>query len=298
MYLAKMKASLLLVLLMTLLGSVAPAQISDDPSAQRISFSAKNEDVRLAVRRLFTLMEVPVRIQPRVVGRVTLDLTDKPFETVLQTMLKQVLATYPVQGGRYEIVPRLPVKGCFSPDIDEEWLESTKIAVDHLGFRYTLKGEVLTKHRIDSGELLARTVLTKTPVGLKPLQARTYDLAKPGDRRDLATVFAEIERYVYFAPDIKGTFTLDPARSRQSNLESLARTLGLRFTSELELEPMVPQVVELMPMEVDNASHLPNLERSLKLSGKTILVANGGWVYRLDTATLAIQKASGVPFTD
>lgn len=293
-----MKVRLLLVLVMALLGSFASAQISDDPSVRRISFSAKNEDVRTALRRLFTLMEVPVRIQPRVVGRVTVDLIDQTFETVLQTVLKQVLATYRVPDGRYEIIPRPRVFGCLGLESDEEFLERTKKVADHQGFRYMLTGTVLAKHRIDSGELMGSVLLTKTLVGLKPLQARTYDLAKPRDRKELATIFAEIERYVYFAPDIKGTFTLDPSRSRQSNLESLARTLGLWFRSEFELEPMVSQLVEMMPMEVDNASHLPNLERSLKLSGKTILVANGGWVYHLDTTTLAIQKASGIPFTD
>lgn len=63
-------------------------------------------DVREALRALFKNVSVSYSIAPEVQGVVTVSLRSITFETALQNILRQVDATYRVEGGVYEIVRR------------------------------------------------------------------------------------------------------------------------------------------------------------------------------------------------
>src|SRR5687767_2245496 len=82
----------------------ALAQV-DDPSGKIIpSIELQNAEVRDALKILFRNVGVSYSIDPTVVGTVTIQMTNQPFETVLRNILNQVDATYRIEAGIYQIV--------------------------------------------------------------------------------------------------------------------------------------------------------------------------------------------------
>ncbi|MDR3689136.1 MAG: hypothetical protein P4L46_07130 [Fimbriimonas sp.] len=85
--------------------SIAAAQ--EDVSQKNISsLELEQADVREALRALFKNVNVSYSIAPEVQGPVTVSLKNVTFETALQNVLRQVDATYRIEGGVYEIVKR------------------------------------------------------------------------------------------------------------------------------------------------------------------------------------------------
>lgn len=90
----------------TLLSAKVYAQ--EDPSQKIIpSLELDQADVREAIKILFRNVGVSYSIAPDVQGVVTVSLRNVPFETALQNILKQVNATYRVEGGVYQIIARI-----------------------------------------------------------------------------------------------------------------------------------------------------------------------------------------------
>jgi type II secretory pathway component GspD/PulD (secretin) len=93
---------------MLAIGMLAGAPVkamAQDPSGQIIpSLELDSADVREALRALFRNVGVSYSIAPEVQGTVTVSLRNVTFEAALQNILKQVNATYRVEGGIYQIV--------------------------------------------------------------------------------------------------------------------------------------------------------------------------------------------------
>ncbi len=64
-------------------------------------------DVREALRALFKNVGVSYSIAPEVQGTVTCSLRNVTFDAALQNILKQVNATYRIEAGIYQIVPKV-----------------------------------------------------------------------------------------------------------------------------------------------------------------------------------------------
>lgn len=78
-----------------------------DPSQQIVpSLEMESADIREALRALFKSVNIPYIVANDVVGQVTVNLKNVPFETALQAVLKQVDATYKVEGSIYNIIKR------------------------------------------------------------------------------------------------------------------------------------------------------------------------------------------------
>lgn len=81
-------------------------------------------DVREALRALFRIVGVSYSIAPEVQGPITVSLKNVTFETALQNVLRQVDATYRVEGGVYQIIkreePPAPGTGAESPTITQQ----------------------------------------------------------------------------------------------------------------------------------------------------------------------------------
>jgi len=69
----------------------------------KVSVNYKNQEVRSAIEQLCKGNNKDYTIERSVVGYVTLNLTDKPFETVLSAICEQVGATYKYEDGIYKI---------------------------------------------------------------------------------------------------------------------------------------------------------------------------------------------------
>ena len=111
----------------------------------------ENADVRQALRELFKSVNVSYSISPDVQGTVTIDIQNVTLETALQNILRQVDATYRIEGGVYEIIrhgeTRAPalVMGSqtFEPEIPRTTSE-TAMTQDSK-FLYVVQGERLFK---------------------------------------------------------------------------------------------------------------------------------------------------------
>ena len=92
----------------TLLAAVPTiASAQEDISQKNIpSMELDQADVREALRALFKNVNVSYSIAPEVQGSVTVSLKNVTFEAALQNVLRQVDATYRVEGGVYEIIKR------------------------------------------------------------------------------------------------------------------------------------------------------------------------------------------------
>ena len=93
---------------MLAIGMLAGAPVkamAQDVGGQIIpSLELDSADVREALRALFKNVGVSYSIAPEVQGTVTVSLRNVTFEAALQNILKQVNATYRVEGGIYQIV--------------------------------------------------------------------------------------------------------------------------------------------------------------------------------------------------
>src|SRR5688572_19047757 len=93
------------VLAIGMLAGAPVKSYAQDPSGQIIpSLELDSADVREALRALFKNVGVSYSIAPEVQGTVTVSLRNVTFEAALQNILKQVNATYRVEGGIYQIV--------------------------------------------------------------------------------------------------------------------------------------------------------------------------------------------------
>ena len=96
------------------------AMAQEDVSQKQIpSLELEQADVREALRALFKNVNVSYSIAPEIQGSVTVSLKNVSFETALQHVLRQVDATYRVEGGIYEIVKRTDVFAPVSGDSED-----------------------------------------------------------------------------------------------------------------------------------------------------------------------------------
>src|SRR5512132_2905959 len=79
------------------------------------SLELDQADVREALRALFRNVSVSYSIAPEVQGTVTVSLRNVTFETALQNILKQVDATYRIEGGVYQIIKKEAPTGGTGP---------------------------------------------------------------------------------------------------------------------------------------------------------------------------------------
>ena len=98
----------LVMLAVVLVVGVAPmrAQAQDLSTTRIPSLELDQADIRDALRALFKNVGISYVIAPDVQGQISVSLKDVPFETALQNILKQVDATYRVEGGVYSIIKR------------------------------------------------------------------------------------------------------------------------------------------------------------------------------------------------
>jgi len=90
-----------------LVGLPRTACAQEDISQRNVaSLELEQADVREAIRALFKNVTVSYSVAPDVQGTVTVNLKNITFETALQNVLRQVDATYRVEGGVYEVVKR------------------------------------------------------------------------------------------------------------------------------------------------------------------------------------------------
>ncbi len=87
-----------------LAGAPVKANAQDIGGTVIPSLELDSADVREALRALFKNVGVSYSIAPEVQGTVTVSLRNVTFEAALQNILKQVNATYRVEGGIYQIV--------------------------------------------------------------------------------------------------------------------------------------------------------------------------------------------------
>ena len=98
-------AALLVVLLC--LGASSRAVGQRDVSQSSVGkFEMNQADVRVVLHDLFKLVGVSYSIAPEVQGTVTLSLRNVTFQTALENVLRQVDATYRVEGGVFSIIPK------------------------------------------------------------------------------------------------------------------------------------------------------------------------------------------------
>ena len=99
-------SAIVAVVSLSAIPTVASAQ--EDISQKQVpSLELEQADVREALRALFKNVNVSYSIAPEVQGPVTVSLKNVTFEAALQNILRQVDATYRVEGGVYEIIKRV-----------------------------------------------------------------------------------------------------------------------------------------------------------------------------------------------
>jgi type II secretory pathway component GspD/PulD (secretin) len=80
------------------------AQNQDEKIIQ--SLDLDQADIRDALKIIFKHVGYSYSVDPAVQGTIVVHIENKPFETVLRNVLNQVDATYRIEGGIYNIVPR------------------------------------------------------------------------------------------------------------------------------------------------------------------------------------------------
>lgn len=90
--------------------------VPQDAGQKLVTFAAENEDARDAIRMLFRSVDVLYSIAPEIAGPVSVNFKNVPLNTALTTMLRQVNATYQVEGGVYQIVLQRRVINFSGPD--------------------------------------------------------------------------------------------------------------------------------------------------------------------------------------
>ena len=72
------------------------------------SYKFEQADVRQALQKIFQSAGISYSIAPDVQGVITVDLHNVVFETALQNLLRQVDATYRIEGGVYQVIRHEP----------------------------------------------------------------------------------------------------------------------------------------------------------------------------------------------
>ncbi|MBX3117807.1 MAG: hypothetical protein KF784_01995 [Fimbriimonadaceae bacterium] len=117
-------------------GGIANAHAQSDPSQTIIpSLELQEADVREALKALFKNVGVSYSIAPDVQGTITLSVRNVTFETALQAILKQVDATYRVEGGIYQIIKRPPDNITPGGGTDPGPVASAKLPIRRLKIR-------------------------------------------------------------------------------------------------------------------------------------------------------------------
>src|SRR5689334_20394375 len=103
---------MLLVMLTLTFGAVSFARAQDAPAIdKKVSLNLENADLRYALKLLFTSAGVNYTLDQAVQGTVTVSLTDVPFKTALESVLRSTQSvspfTYRVEGGVYTISPKV-----------------------------------------------------------------------------------------------------------------------------------------------------------------------------------------------
>lgn len=102
-----MKHVLIAMVGLSIVAAAPVAMAQDDPRDKIIaSVEFQDGDIRDVLRFIFTKVGVSYTVANDVQGSVTISLKDKPFETILQAVLKQVDATYRVEGNIYNIIKK------------------------------------------------------------------------------------------------------------------------------------------------------------------------------------------------
>ena len=103
----RIKLALAAMLAIGMLAGAPVRALGQDVGNQIIpTLELDSADVREALRALFKNVGVSYSIAPEVQGLVTVSLRNVTFEAALQNILKQVNATYRVEGGIYQIVQK------------------------------------------------------------------------------------------------------------------------------------------------------------------------------------------------
>lgn len=102
------RATIAAALGIVLVGAMAQIAVAQEDVSQKTipSLELEQADVREALRALYKNVNVSYSIAPDVQGVVTVSLKNVTFETALQHILRQVDATYRVEGGVHEIIKR------------------------------------------------------------------------------------------------------------------------------------------------------------------------------------------------
>lgn len=95
------------VLVLASFGFVASVRAQD--SGDRVKLT--NADVREALSQVFKRMNISYTISPEVNGRITVEMNNVSFQQELESILRQVDATYRIEAGVYEIIPKRPTSG-------------------------------------------------------------------------------------------------------------------------------------------------------------------------------------------
>src|SRR5215831_4766374 len=91
--------------------SPAAAQDAAPNIDKKVSLNLENADLQYALKLLFTSAGVNYTLDQSVQGTVTVSLTDVPFKTALESVLRSTQSvspfTYRVEGGVYTISPKI-----------------------------------------------------------------------------------------------------------------------------------------------------------------------------------------------
>ena len=107
------KGASLAILGILIVGGTSRLALAQEDISQKMvpSLELEQADVREALRALFKNVSVSYSIAPEVQGSVTANMRNVSFQTALQNVLRQVDATYRVEGGVYEIIKRTDTVG-------------------------------------------------------------------------------------------------------------------------------------------------------------------------------------------
>ncbi|RYG28902.1 hypothetical protein EON81_27705, partial [bacterium] len=148
------KLALAMALGATLLGASPAARAQDPDLGSKIIPTLKYEqvDVREALRALFKAVGNPgYTIDPAVQGTITVNLSNVTFDIAINNILRQVDATYRLDGGIYQIIRR---------EIDQTpqpGTDSTTVA--------PLSNDVLRRIQINSADPMLIALLIGTQQG-------------------------------------------------------------------------------------------------------------------------------------
>ena len=143
-----------LAVLISLVSIGTVSRVFAQKATQGTHYHFDRADIRSALREVFKTIGASYTIDPKVKGTVTMELANVSFETVLQTLLRQVDATYRIEGGVYEILKRnepQPGVGFMGPDpYDNRLVTAPPVApptqmIQDGRYIYVLVGKTLEK---------------------------------------------------------------------------------------------------------------------------------------------------------